>query len=608
MSRAVDVIENTVHTDGSGLGNEISTLVSTVSLQGANGVISGTVIANGSNQPEVNGLAIGANGNNTTKGFNNFNQSFTNQAYTSALPDGDSWLYCDNTGILGITEYEPQFDGKVSIDGADNSNTSDSVPLMTNYTTPSGEVIYSLDRVNQEAYRVFDNATPNGWSPTSGTTTGYVGYSYPTAKSINKYTVQARSGGGFIAAANPRDWTFEASNTGDWSGEEVILDTVTNEIGWTNSEKRTFTFENTISYLYYRMNVSANNGDGTFLTVGELEFIETQTSAFSDYYDLSTNEWKNNSDVVYTNGRSYLAKINSADGANNTSTTDSIETHTANVGTNGTISASQSDGGEPFQAVNDNGGTNSWNSGADDVQWLQYQFNTPKAINKMILTSRVSELDRTPITWTIEASNTGAFAGEEVVLDTVTNEPVWGDNESRTYTWVNGTAYSYYRIEMTDKVDSFGKGTEYYIGEWELIETQSTIEIDQLDYTPLGITDNFKLDSNKALVTNQGSIPLNNVKAFVNFDGTTTPPTSSVAYNVSNIDRTATGRFLLDIDGLSNTNYAVIAFGGDSIFSTLIVAHGGGVKTTTQYEVVTRNASNSLINADDLNVIILGGV
>jgi len=35
MSNTTDRIDNTVHTDGSGLGNEISTLVSTISLQGA---------------------------------------------------------------------------------------------------------------------------------------------------------------------------------------------------------------------------------------------------------------------------------------------------------------------------------------------------------------------------------------------------------------------------------------------------------------------------------------------------------------------------------------------------------------------------------------------
>jgi hypothetical protein len=142
MSRAVDVIENTVHTDGSGLGNEISTLVSTISLQGANGIISGTVIVNGSNQPEVNGLVIGANGNNTTKGFNNFNQSFTNQAYTSALPDGDSWLYCDNTGTLGVSQSLPQFDGK----DATNYPNSDYYDLSTNEWKNSSDVVYANGR------------------------------------------------------------------------------------------------------------------------------------------------------------------------------------------------------------------------------------------------------------------------------------------------------------------------------------------------------------------------------------------------------------------------------------------------------------------------------
>jgi len=291
MSNTTDRIDNAVHTDGSGLPNEISTLVSSIDLQGANGVISGTVVANGSNQPEVNGLVIGANGNNTTKGFNNFNQSFTNQAYTSALPDGDSWLYCDNTGTLGVSQSLPQFDGKDA----------------TNY--------------------------PN-----------------------------------------------------------------------------------------------------------------------SDYYDLSTNEWKNSSDVVYANGRSYLAKI---------------------VGVSSGVPTS----------------------------------------------------------------------------------------------------------------------------------------VEQLAYTPLGITDSFKLDSNKALVTNQGSVPKNSATAWVNFDGTTTPPTIRGSFNVNSVSRVSTGRYEIFFEeSMDNTFYSIGSTGSTLSGETGIryIGEMTEFRTTEKFRVGNMYAT-SPYNGSTISIIVFGG-
>jgi hypothetical protein len=83
---------------------------------------------------------------------------------------------------------------------------------------------------------------------------------------------------------DPKDWTFEGSNDGtNWT----VLDTQTNQVFTTtettdNSNpvlpKQIFTgnmneynFVNTTAYRYYRLNISANNGNPTFLGIQELK-------------------------------------------------------------------------------------------------------------------------------------------------------------------------------------------------------------------------------------------------------------------------------------------------------------------------------------------------
>ena len=73
----------------------------------------------------------------------------------------------------------------------------------------------------------------------------------------------------------PKDWTFEGSNdNSDWT----VLDTQTDQTGWSAGEKRYYKFEtpNTKAYQYYKFNCTANNGD-TRLQIGEFEFYCTGT-------------------------------------------------------------------------------------------------------------------------------------------------------------------------------------------------------------------------------------------------------------------------------------------------------------------------------------------
>jgi hypothetical protein len=106
-----------------------------------------------------------------------------------------------------------------------------------------------------------DGNLSNPWI-TNGVQSGWVRYQLASAYVATGYDIW----GGAAPTRNPKDWTFEGSNDGStWT----TLDTRTAQT-WANiGDINRYTFSNTTAYLYYRLNVSANNGD-TYLAVAEL--------------------------------------------------------------------------------------------------------------------------------------------------------------------------------------------------------------------------------------------------------------------------------------------------------------------------------------------------
>lgn len=89
------------------------------------------------------------------------------------------------------------------------------------------------------------------------------------------------------AARAPKNWTLEGStDASSWT----VLDTQTNQTSWGSGEIRSFTCgaPSATAFRYYRINITANNGDGTFTQVDELflnspgwTVVDTQTNQTS---------------------------------------------------------------------------------------------------------------------------------------------------------------------------------------------------------------------------------------------------------------------------------------------------------------------------------------
>ena len=101
-------------------------------------------------------------------------------------------------------------------------------------------------------------------------TTGWTGQDFGVGntKQIEQYKVMSVPHA--TRAWDPVDWTFEYSDDGaGWT----VIDTVATQ-SFTQAEWKTYTFVHGTPHRYWRLNVSANNGDGTYLIIGEIEMME----------------------------------------------------------------------------------------------------------------------------------------------------------------------------------------------------------------------------------------------------------------------------------------------------------------------------------------------
>lgn len=85
-----------------------------------------------------------------------------------------------------------------------------------------------------------------------------------------KYALYGRESGN--TTRNPTTWKLQGSNDGVGFTD---IHSVTGA-AWSGAsyERKEYTCDSLISYLYYRINITANNGDPTYTSIIELEFFQ----------------------------------------------------------------------------------------------------------------------------------------------------------------------------------------------------------------------------------------------------------------------------------------------------------------------------------------------
>ncbi|GCD11784.1 hypothetical protein [Clostridium tagluense] len=122
----------------------------------------------------------------------------------------------------------------------------------------------------------------------------------------------------------------------------------------------------------------------------------------------------------------------------------SNNTPSGTVSSSGCLNSSWYD----FNAFNYATLTNGWIGNIANGSWIQYQFNTGKKIKKYTISNVTGANNiRYPRGFSLKASNTGLFTGEEVTLDTQINL-IFTNGEKKTFicSTIPKISYLYYRI------------------------------------------------------------------------------------------------------------------------------------------------------------------
>lgn len=179
----------------------------------------------------------------------------------------NKYLLQDKSGVL--YSYE--------VSAADNL-----IPIMTGTNTPMGEVIYSTVNGSYWHYNAFNETTKEGnageWFWESKSNAGmpqFIGYKFESPTVVNTYAITPNR---FWDVENPKNWIFQGSDDNtNWvdlhivDGEEKVFEVT--------SEKKTYTFKNTYSYLYYRLLCTKNNGnnENSYVCIDRLEMYNIRT-------------------------------------------------------------------------------------------------------------------------------------------------------------------------------------------------------------------------------------------------------------------------------------------------------------------------------------------
>lgn len=99
--------------------------------------------------------------------------------------------------------------------------------------------------------------------------------------------------------------------------------------------------------------------------------------------------------------------------------------------------------------IDDEDSSTYWQSSAATPAYVDFDLLTSITIYDMWLSCRNSTGTGAPTAFTVKGSATGAFAGEETTVLTVSGGAAWAANEKRKYRITTPGAYRYYRLNMT---------------------------------------------------------------------------------------------------------------------------------------------------------------
>jgi hypothetical protein len=221
--------------------------------------------------------------NSTTDAWNAFDASASSMWLGSG--GGVDWLRLDvgsgNSFVMGAYDVQSGVGGlparcprNWTMQGSNDGTTWTTVDTRTNQTSwLAGQVRSFIPATQTTAYRYFRlNITANNGDATFTEVDELSLYAAGSASNVEclaSYTIEQSTNTSEPLTRAPKNWTMQGSNDGNtWT----TVDTQTNQIGWTSGLIRSYTCgaPSTTGFRFWKLNITANNGDGTWTTVGQL--------------------------------------------------------------------------------------------------------------------------------------------------------------------------------------------------------------------------------------------------------------------------------------------------------------------------------------------------
>lgn len=394
-----------------------------------------------------------------------------------------------------------------ALDGADLTPTSDS-DVSDQYGTP----------VRVEGINQVHDGDLNTKLLIYGKTSDWIQYRTGPAI-ISSYSITSAND---APERDPRNWTFEGSDTGsDWT----VLDQRQDQTFASRQQTASYSFANTRSYNYYRLNISAVNGGGD-LQLAELRIggtrpalapgAPTVTGAVADSTSITVN-W-----TAASNAASYVVLRYSDDGlrtielpssGTGTSFTDTrlvpgssyvYKVQAVAGGVRGPVSANYARATTPslpgglkdvtarssYPATDDVAAPAAANAADNDqftdwrgnstTAWLQQRTPVDAVVTQYTMTSSWDR-NAAPKDWTLQGSADGSYW---VTIDSRTNQSVIDQYQTRTFSCnPTGLGFNYYRLRIT----ATAGGAAPLLAEWRLLgATNAALGVPAAPSAPVG--------------------------------------------------------------------------------------------------------------------------
>lgn len=339
---------------------------------------------------------------------------------------------------------------------------------------------------------------------------------------VNQYSITSAND---FAERDPKSWNLQGSDDGrTWT----TLDTQASQTFTARFQTKTYSFSNTTPYLYYRLNITANNGAGAIqlsewkLTgsiggpaAGPSGFTATLQPGYKvnlSWSDNATNETGYRiessldaitflpratvaanvtayTDSLLSTGTNFIYRVRAvnATGASVADTSAVVTTAPAATGTDITNFADaevrdqyNTTGAEGMDKVADNSIYSKYLAWAP-VTWVRYYLPAGAVATAYSITSANDAVERDPKNWIFQGSNDSNTWTD---LQVQTNQLFTTRFKKRTYILSNTASYQYYRLKITTN----NGGAITQLAELEIFGTGAGVVDSLAPAAPAGFT------------------------------------------------------------------------------------------------------------------------